>query len=152
MIRRGCPMSSEYRAISIAAAPLTCGAAMLVPSRSPQPSRNGAANPLSRCNQIGLDPPVPGRAAAREEADAVRVRRGAVGGADCDDPVGITGVGDAEGGVSLVRSLFGSEALVAEVSGGGDDDDAAVDQALRTLCKREYGHRRSFARHAGWKG
>ena len=110
---------------------------MLVPSRSPHwlPG-SGARIRSPGATRSGFEAAVAGRAAAREEAHAVGVRPVAVRGADRDHAVGVAGVGDAERGVALEQALGGLEVLVAAVAGGGDHDDAAVDEALALVADR----------------
>ena len=115
-MRRGLAISSRWRAMSRAAAPLTCGAAMLVPSMrwTPQLTTRGG-DLLPRRHEVGLAPAVACRAAAREIADAVIVRIDAVRGADGDHVLGVAGIGDAGGVIARIIALVGLEGLVALV-------------------------------------
>ena len=98
--------------------------------------RERRADALAGRDEVGLQPAVAGRAAAREEADAVGVRPEPVRGADGDHAIGVAGIGDAERGIALVRAVLGLEVLVAAVAGRGDDDDAAVHQPLALVADR----------------
>ena len=59
----------------------------------------------------------------------VAVRR-----ANRDDALGISGIRDAERGIALVQAFRGLEILIAAISGGRHDDDAAVDEALALVA------------------
>src|SRR6185436_15174131 len=93
--------------------------------------RDGRLDLLAGRDDVGLYPPVAGRAAAGEVADAVRVRLEAVRGADGDDEVGVAGIGDADAAIALGRRPLGRLVLdVALVAGRGHDDHAVVHQPL----------------------
>src|SRR4051812_43831702 len=87
---------------------------------APGVARQRTANLLARRHKIRLETSVPGRAPAREKADAVGVRPVAMRGADRDHAVGVAWIGHAERGVAFVLAFRRLEVLVTAIPGRRD--------------------------------
>ena len=59
-----------------------------------------------------------------------------VRGADRYHTVRIAGIGNAKSGVTFVRTILGLKALVPEISGCGDHDDAALHKPFTFVANR----------------
>src|SRR5262249_40314774 len=96
--------------------------------RTPVVSRHSRLDPLSRCDEIGLQTAITGRTAAGEKADPIGVRPVAMRRADGDDSLSVSGIGNTEGGVAFENPLLGFEFLMATVAGRRDHDNAILHQ------------------------
>src|SRR6185369_131506 len=91
---------------------------------------------FTRRHQIGLETTVAGRTTAREKANPVGMWFKTVSGADCDHPVSVARISNAESSVTFERSVLGLKALITEITRSGHNDNSTLNQPLAFVANR----------------